>query len=303
MPPAALSVAVLGPGGVGGLLAALLARAGAPVEVLASKSTAGTIAKRGLRIESKRFGDFHVPVRSATRLKSPVDVCLIAVKNTQLMEALDRVPPDALGQGLVVPFLNGIDHMKALRSIYPPSNVVAATIRVETTRVEPGLIRQLSPFASIQFAPSRDNQDRVEKLAAQLVAVGFDVLIRDDEASMLWDKLSFLGPFALLSTHERANAGAIRTRRRDDTIAVISEFAAVAAADGTAIDAQAVVRMMDSVPEAMESSMQRDQAAGLPLEIDAIGGVVVRRAAQAGVDVPVTARIVEELRTRRPGAE
>jgi len=64
------------------------------------------------------------------------------------------------------------------------------------------------------------------------------------------------------------------------------------------IDPQAVVRLLDSVPESMQSSMQRDQAAHRPLEIDAIGGAVIQRAARAGVDVPVTARLVEELRAR-----
>jgi len=300
MPPKALSVAVLGPGGVGGLLAALLARGGNSVEVLASESTVRAITERGLRVESKLFGDFQVSVRTATRLQSPVDACLIAVKNTQLTEALKRVPPDVLGQGLVVPFLNGIDHLDLLRSIYPSSSVVAATLRVETARAEPGLIRQLSPFASIEIAPSDANRDRVERLAAQLKAVCIDVRIRGDETSMMWDKLSFLAPVALLTTHERANAGAIRTRRREDTLAVISEVAAVAAAEGATIDAEAVVRALDSVPETFETSMQRDQAAGRPLEIDAIGGAVVRRAALAGVRVPVTARLVEELRTRSP---
>jgi 2-dehydropantoate 2-reductase len=299
MPSETLSVAVLGPGGVGGLLAALLARAGNSVEILAGESTARAIGERGLRVQSKRFGDFQVPVRSSVRLQSPVDVCLIAVKNTQLTEALERVPADALGEALVVPFLNGIDHIELLRGIYPRSNVVAATMRVETARVEPGVIRQLSPFASIQIAPSGANRDRVERLAAQLLAVGFDVLIRDDEMTMLWDKLSFLAPLALLTTHERGNAGAIRTRRREDTLAVISEVAAVATAEGAATDPEAVVRTMDSVPETMESSMQRDQAAGRPLEIDAIAGVIVRRAALAGIDVPVTARLVDELRRRQ----
>jgi 2-dehydropantoate 2-reductase len=298
MPHEGLSVAVLGPGGVGGLLAALLARGGNSVEVLASESTTRAIAERGLRVESKRFGDFQVSVRSVIRLESSVDVCLIAVKNTQLSEALERVPADVLGKGLVVPFLNGIDHMDLLRSTYPPLNVVAAAIRVETARIEPGLIRQLSPFAAIELAPSDANRDRVERLGAQLTAVGIDVRMRDDEKSMLWDKLSFLAPMALMTTHERANAGVIRTRRREDTLAVISEVAAVAAADGMPIDAEAVVRLLDSVPETMESSMQRDQAAGRQLEVDAIGGAVVRRAALAGIQVPVTARLVEELQAR-----
>jgi 2-dehydropantoate 2-reductase len=294
----ALSVAVLGPGGIGGLLAALLARDGNSVEVLASESTSRVIAERGLRVESQRFGDFQVSVRSATRLKSPVDACLITVKNTQLREALERVPPDVLGEGLVVPFLNGIEHIDLLRTIYPPSSVAAATMRVETARVEPGFIRHTSPFASVEIAASDANRDRVERIAAHLKAVGLDIRVRDNETSMLWDKLSLLAPLALLTTHERANVGAIRTRRWADTLAVISEVAAVAAAEGIAIDPEAVARLLNSVPETMESSMQRDQAAGRPLEIDTIGGAVVRRAARAGVDVPVTARLVDELRTR-----
>jgi 2-dehydropantoate 2-reductase len=293
-----VSVAVLGPGGIGGLLAALLVRGGNSVEVLASEDTAPVIAERGLRVESQRFGDFQVSVRVATRLQSPVNAGFITVKNTQLREALERLPSDALGQGLVVPFLNGIEHIELLRGIYPPSSVAAATIRVETARVEPGLIRHTSPFAAVEIAASDANRDRVEPVAAQLQAVGLDVRLRDDETSMLWDKLSFLAPLALLTTHERANAGAIRSTRRDDTLAVIWEVAAVAAAEGAAIDPEAVVRFLDSVPEIMESSMQRDQAAGRPIEIDAIGGAVVRRAARAGVAVPVTAHLVEELRAR-----
>jgi 2-dehydropantoate 2-reductase len=115
---------------------------------------------------------------------------------------------------------------------------------------------------------------------------------------MLWEKVSFLAPLALLTAHERANAGAIRTRRRSDVVAVIYEVAAVAVAEGVVIDPEVVVRFLDSVPEAMESSMQRDQAAGRALEFDAIGAAVVRRAARAGVEVPVTARLVDELRSR-----
>jgi 2-dehydropantoate 2-reductase len=298
MAPGAATVAVLGPGGIGGLLAALLARGGNSVVVLASEATSRAIAERGLRVESQRFGDFQVSVRAATRLDREVDACFVAVKNTQLTEALERVPSGTLGAGLMVPFLNGIEHVDLLRRIYPSAAVAAATLRVETARVEPGLIRHTGPFASVEIAASDANRDRVERLAAELKAVGLDVRVRDDETSMLWDKLSFLAPLALVTTHERANAGAIRTRRRKDALAVISEVAAVAAAEGVAIDPEAIVRFLDSVPETMESSMQRDQAAGRPLEIDAIGGAVVRRAGRAGVEVPVTARLVEELRTR-----
>ena len=302
MGPESPRFAVLGPGGVGGLLAALLARAGSSVVVLAGEETSRAIAERGIRLESKKFGDFTVPVRTATRLAEAVDACFITVKATQLDEALERVPATALGGGLVVPFLNGIDHVGRLRSVYPPASVVAATIRVETARVEPGVIRQLSPFAAVELAASGDNRERVGALAAQLLATGLDVRVRDDETAMLWDKLAMLAPLALLTTHERGNVGMVRARRRDDAVAVINEVVAVARAEGSTVDAEKVIGMIDQAPESMESSMQRDQAGGRPLEVDAIGGAVLRHAEKAGIAVPMTRRLVDELeaRSKRP---
>lgn len=298
MAPERYRVAVLGPGGVGGLLAALLARAGDSVVVLAGESTARAIGERGLKLQSSRFGDFDVRVDSAVELQTPVDACLITVKATQLETALERVPARAVGQALLVPFLNGIDHVARLRTLYPSSNVVAATIRVEVARIEAGTIRQTSPFAAVEVATSPSVADRVVNLVDHLRATGLDVKVREEEVPMLWDKLVLLGPLALLTTHARANLGEVRTNRRDDALALISEVAAVATAEGVPVDPGAVLRMFDAAPETMQSSMHRDQAAGLPLELDAIGGAVLEHAARAGVSVPVTTRLVEELRER-----
>jgi 2-dehydropantoate 2-reductase len=285
--------AVLGPGGVGGLLAALLARSGDEVIVLANDETAGVLRRDGLRVESGRFGDFDVAVRAAETLAEPVDAVLVTVKATHLEEAVRRVPASALGDGLVVPFLNGLDHVDHLRRVYPPEHVVAATIAIETARVRPGVIRHTSPFASIELAGAR-----VGPLAEQLKAAGFDVRTREDELAMLWDKFAFLAPVALLTTDERAPIGVIRTARRDDAVAMINEVSAVAAAEGVTIDASAQLRRLDSIPEVMETSMQRDQAAGRPLELDALGGALLRRAVKHNVPVPVTRKVVMDLQAR-----
>jgi len=298
----AWTVAVLGPGAIGGLLAGLLARDGHRVICIARSSTADALRCQGLSVRSGRFGDFRVPVEVQTELRDSVDACLVTVKATQVEEALERVPVGSLGRSLVVPFLNGIDHIDLLRRTYPLATVVAATIRVEVAR-ESGLIRHTSPFALVEIARRVTGPDRAGQFAAELSAAGLDVHLRGDEAAMLWDKLAFLAPLALLTTHDRGNVGAIRTRRREDTLAVISEVAAVARAEGAAVDAEAVLSLLDSVPEAMQSSMQRDQAAGLPLELDAIGGAVLRRAARAGIHMPVTGRIVQELRDRTLGLD
>ena len=283
------------------MLAALLSRAGDPVLVLASENTGRAIAANGVRLESTEFGDFTARVRTAQRLEDPVDACLITVKSTHLTEALSRVPASALGLGLVIPLLNGLEHVAFLRTIYPVGNVVAGTIRVETDRPEPGLIRHTSPFAAVEMAASSENRERVELVAARLTAAGLGVRVRHDEEAMLWDKFAMLAPLALLTTHERDNLGAIRTRRRDDMVAIVSEVAAVARAEGTAVDPDHVIHMFDSTPGSMGSSMQRDEAAGRPLEIDSIGGALLRRAGRAGVAVPVSSRLVAEIRSRTDG--
>lgn len=66
------------------------------------------------------------------------------------------------------------------------------------------------------------------------------------------------------------------------------------ASGGPSDPAQALARYDDFAP-ATRSSMQRDAEAGRPLELDAIGGALLRAAERYGVDVPVATRVVREL--------
>lgn len=273
-------------------MAGLLARAGDSVEVLAGDSTAREIADGGIRVESTRFGDFTASVKAAPLLSEPVDAVMITVKATHLQEAIDRVPPPVLGDALVIPFLNGLEHVEILRRVYPPDRVVPAAIRIESARLRPGLIRHTSQLAGIEIGPA------AEQVAARLRAAGFDVRIRADEKLIMWEKFLFLAPMALLTTVARANVGTVRTDRRKDLTALLGEVTSVARADGVAIDPAAVLRFIDAVPGSMETSMQRDQAAGRPLELDALGGALLRRAGRVGIDMPVTRRLVGEIAAR-----
>ena len=296
----AARVAVLGPGGVGGLLAALLARQGAEVTCVAGASTAAVLARQGIRVESGLFGDFTVPVSAAERLAGPVDVCLVTVKATQLGPALDRMPAEVVGTALVVPLLNGVEHVELLRRRYPDATVVPATVRVESTRIAPGVIRHGTPFVAVELAADERTSAAVRRFADDLQQAGVTARVSDDAATVLWSKLTFLAALALLTTAAGAPAGEVREQRRDDLVALVGEIAAVAQAEGARIDAGDVVSFFDGVPPGMRSSMQRDAEAGNPLELDAIGGAVVRAAERHGLAVPVTGRYVDELRARYP---
>jgi 2-dehydropantoate 2-reductase len=284
-------VAIVGPGGVGGLLGGVLTRAGHDVVYVARPATAAALRERGMRVHSVQFGDFAVPARAVDALTSPAGVVVVATKATTLDDALDRVPPSTAG--IILPLLNGVEHMETLRGRYPSARVVAGAIRIESTRVAAGRIEHTSPFSGIDVAG-----DGADEVAGLLTGAGFEVTIRDCEAAVLWDKLALLAPLALITTAARASIGTARETRRDDLVEVVSEVTAVARANGTRVEAAAILAVLDRIPPPMKSSMLRDAEAGRPLELDAIGGSVLHAGARLGIPTPATARVVAELRGR-----
>lgn len=290
-----LTVAVLGPGGVGGLLAAVLSRAGQRVICVAGKDTVNALRRDGISVRSVQFGDFTARVEADTQLREPVNFCLITVKQTALEAALERVAPAALGGGMVVPLLNGIEHVDTLREYYAPQLVAPGVIRVESTRTEPGVIEHGSPFTEIDLA---GHEGHLSGLAPALAAAGIHTQVVEDESIVLWSKLAFLAPFALLTTRYGVTIGEIRSERRNQLIALVEETASVASACGSPVDPAQTLARYEAFPASSKSSMQRDAEANRPLELDAIGGAILRAAHRNGISVPVAQRLMGELVTR-----
>src|SRR6266436_9343662 len=143
------AVAVLGPGGVGGLLAARLGHAGHEVTLIGRHPDRVTAA--GLTLTAPGEDPITTTPASRPYLTEPVDVLIVAVKATRLVDATARVPAALLAGATVVPFLNGVDHVPYLRAVYP-GDTVAATIVVEATKLADGTIEQVFPFARVTVA-------------------------------------------------------------------------------------------------------------------------------------------------------
>jgi 2-dehydropantoate 2-reductase len=285
--------AILGLGGVGGLMGALLARAGNEVTAVVRPETLPKYPPQ-LSLESPR-GSMSVPLRLTTSVKEPFDVLWIATKATHLDDALTAVP-DAGRARAVVPLLNGIDHVALLRSRFGNECVVPATIAVESERVAPGRIIQRSPFVRLNV--SSRGQTRLASTIEALSKLGVTARFIADEATLLWSKLVFLAPVALVTTASGKTAGDITKdptwRARLERSA--AEATAVGRASGAILDAAAVIQMAVSLPAGFRSSMQKDVAAGQEPELDAIAGPLVRAALQHGIDVPVTRELADMVR-------
>jgi len=284
--------AILGAGGVGGLLGASLARAGRDVVLLLRPETLARHPRR-LRVESAVLGDFEVDVDIASELEREVDVLWVSPKAPALEAALELAPPERVGSAVVVPMLNGVDHVARLRERY--ERVLAAAIRVESERVEPGLVRQPTPFARVDLAPGPG----CDEVAEELRAAGLQVEVGADEQTVLWEKLALLAPLALTTTAAGLPAGAVQAAQvwSDRLFACHGEAVAVGTAEGATLDPQALASLLATPLGEMRTSMQKDFDAARPLELDAIGGPIVRRGAQHGLATPATEelmRLVEE---------
>ncbi|HEY6581720.1 MAG TPA: 2-dehydropantoate 2-reductase [Rubrobacter sp.] len=290
--------AVLGAGGVGGLVGGALARAGHPVTLLVRPGRRDHYPER-LAVESETLGTFEAPVRVADRLDQPYDVVWITVKATALEEALAAVPPEELGDGVVVPLLNGVDHVKRLRDHYGPEQVLPGTIRVEAEQVGPGRVSHLSAFADVQVAPRSATRERAEVLCEELHGAGLSCEVRDEEATMLWSKLCFLAPFALATT---ASGGTLGIVRSDPSWWVqlercVNEACAVGVAEGAKVAPEPILAALKGLPDAFRSSMQKDVAARRPSELDAIAGPLLRGGNEYGIDVSTTRALVDGIVT------
>lgn len=291
------SIAILGPGGVGGLLAALLARAGGDVIVVAREDTAELIERRGISVDSVRFGEFTAWPVAAVDLRAPVTYLLIATKATTLMDGLERVKADPQ---LVVPLLNGLDHMQILRDRFGAAHVAAGSIRIETDRPEPGRVVHTSPSVRVDLAADDLTlHPAVAELQARLKRAQVPTEIGPSEAQILWSKLVRLAPLALTTSVAERPIGFIRSDPHWRALleAAIREAAAVADADGAPIDPAGPLAELNAAHPTLSSSMQRDLAAGRPPEL-AIPGAVLRAANRHGLECPTIEELTEQVAQR-----
>jgi 2-dehydropantoate 2-reductase len=245
-----------------------------------------------LRVESVALGDFEVDVPAAAALDRAVDVVWITTKATQLADALDLVAPEAAASATIVPLLNGLDHVALLRARYGDGSVLPGVVYVESERAGVGRIAQKSAFALFELAP----HPLADALCAELEATGLSSAVGASEPAVLLRKLATLGPVALTTTALQAPLSAVMgdPAWRSRIEASMREVAAVAAAEGVEFDVEATLALCEGAGD-MRSSMQKDREAGLPLELDAIGGAIIRASRRHRLEAPATQALVDEI--------
>ena len=285
--------AILGSGAIGGLMATALGYIGEDVALI--------VRPEKLPAYPKTL-TLHQPERTITaaahpiaKLTEPVDVLWIATKTYQLESALESITATPRA---VVPLLNGTDHVALLRSRFGNDRVIPATIAVGADRKAEGEFVQGNV---VRLHVAASGEALLGKVLASLQQrLGFICAFIANEQTLLWNKLCFLAPFALVTAASGLDKGGVFAdpHWKRQLYAAVEEAVAVANAWGADIDAAAIKCIMDPLPSAMRSSLAKDLMAGRRLELDAIAGPIVRGGEKFGIATPTTKELMSRIEAK-----
>jgi 2-dehydropantoate 2-reductase len=117
---------------------------------------------------------------------------------------------------------------------------------------------------------------------------------------LLWSKLCFIGPFALVTSASGLNKGEIYADPawKRKLMSSMAEACAVANASRAELDPAQLQAIFDGLPPGIRSSMQKDLVARRQLELDAIGGSIVRGGEGHGIDVSTTSALIATIHAK-----
>jgi 2-dehydropantoate 2-reductase len=288
-----MKILVVGAGAVGGYFGARLAQAGRDVTFLVRAGRAAELARDGLIVRSPR-GDAvlkDVQTVQADRLERHYDLILLSCKAYDLDGAMTSFAP-AVGPGtLILPMLNGMQHMDKLARRFGAEHLLGGVCLIASTLGLDRAVLHLNDMAAIAFGATAGGvPPEIEALAQVLRVDGFDITVSDDILQMMWEKWVFLATLAGSTCLFRGAIGDILHAPQGSASIerLWRECQAVAADNGHPARAAALERarhMLFAQGSALTASMLRDVENGAQTEADPILGDLLAR---AGQDTDVT---------------
>jgi 2-dehydropantoate 2-reductase len=272
-------IAIVGPGAVGSVLAAILHAmnrhdltlcARRPVPRLQVRTVAGDVA-------------FAPRVLTNPAEAHAVDWVLVSTKAHDSTAAA-RWLPRLIAEGARVAIVqNGVEHRERFRAFVPEDRLVPVMIDCPAERSPVGVVQRA--LARLVIADDANGHAFAALFAHPAIAVTFT----DDLKTALWRKLC-LNAAGVISALVDQPAGVMR---REEAILLCRRIVAEVVAVGRAEGAQLPEDMPDQIVAACANapadginSLHADRRAGRQTEIDARNGVIVRLGRQHGIATP-----------------
>ena len=292
VPPKSLRIAIVGSGAIGTYYGAKLAYGGSDVHFL-MRGDLNEVRENGLSIRGsgENFRVAKVNCYTSTKEIGPCDLVLIAVKATSNSDLVDLIPPLLHERTTLLTLQNGLGNEEFLAERYGAKRVMGGLCFICLSRASRTEVERYDYGRIVIGEYGRKPGERTQALASQFAACEIRCEGAQDLALEHWRKLVWNIPFNGLSIL----AGGIDTAAiladeslHHATLALMHEVIDAANKCGHALENAAALEQIKRT-EAMgayKPSTLLDWEAGKPLEIEAIWGEPLRRAAAAGAKTP-----------------
>lgn len=293
---------VVGAGATGGYFGARLAAAGRDVTFLLRPGRAATIRAEGLRIVSPH-GDLTIAPKivETGKLSGHYDAILLGVKAFSLAGALEDLAPAVGPDTMIMPVLNGMKHVDALKRRFGSEAIIGGVCRIAGTVDAQGRIVQLSPMHGLTYgAFDGVAHARMQALDALMQGAGFEARLSDAIEREMWEKWLFLASLSAITCLMRGTIGEVVAAPGGLAVAngLFDEILAIIRAAGVAPAEAAVAStrgMLTAAGSNLTPSLYRDLQNGLPIEADQIIGDLLARGEAARVAAPLLGAVYAQL--------
>ncbi len=279
-----MRILVVGAGGTGGYFGGRLLQGGRATTFLVRERRAQQLAHRGLTIRS-RFGDITIPnpptVR-ASELDSHYDLVLLSCKAYDLEAAIASFAPAVGEQTLIMPLLNGMQHLDILDRRFGRDRVLGGLCVISVGLGEDGEILHYNDLHSVSCGPRADCQEAMrEAVVREFSGCNFEFDWNESILQAMWDKWVFIAAGAGITCLMRATIGDIVETGSDNYgLEILKECAAIAAQQGFGSAPSVLERMKQTFTlrgSPFTASMLRDIERGARTEADHILGDLLAR--------------------------
>ncbi|GAA5233710.1 2-dehydropantoate 2-reductase [Verticiella sediminum] len=319
---APLRIGVAGAGAIGCTLAAVLARGGQQVSLLARGATLRAIAAGGVRL-TDAAGTAEVPVRASDSAAAlgVQDVVFVCTKAQDVAGILPALAPMIGPDTTIVPLINGVPWWyfqglpgrlegRAVAAVDPQGvlagsvrreQLVGAVVFITAERVQPAEVVSPNPMLIILGELAHMETPRVRRIAAALDAAGIEARVSPAIRDALWTKvlanltsnpLSVVSGGTLQQIYSDPRLLPIARKMLDEGLALAAAYGARIVFDPPTFIAQGAAM------GPIRTSMLQDALHGRPLELAAIGDAVLELAELQGIPMPVTRDVIGLARFR-----
>ncbi|MES2439241.1 MAG: 2-dehydropantoate 2-reductase [Verrucomicrobiota bacterium] len=298
------SVAIVGSGAIGLYYGGRLAEAGEDVRFLL-RSDFDVISHEGLKVESVQ-GDFELPQVKAYRTPEeigPVDLVIVAWKATANHQLASILPPLLHPGTQVLTLQNGLGNCEALAEIVGPGRVLGALCFVCINRITPGLVNHSAGGRMTIGEMLPDETGRAAEIEKRFKVAKIQAVAVENLEKSQWEKLVWNIPFNGLSVAE----GGVTTdvllaspEMENELRVLMTEVITAANAQGLGLSDELIDFNIDRTRPMgpYRTSSMIDFVEGREVEVAPIWDEPLRRARQAGVEMPRLAELLRRIQEK-----